>query len=65
MHINVCLPCTKEQRYPACHDSCPKYLKQRAELNKQNEIKAKHRESYRRSPVSRHRNSMWKTSMHI
>lgn len=60
MRIDVCIDCTT--RRTACHDSCPKYLKQRAELNKENEIKRMYQEANQRSPRGRNRNSMWKTS---
>lgn len=41
MQITCCKGCTK--RYPACHDHCKTFLKQKAEKQKENEAERKAR----------------------
>ena len=44
MRITCCNNCVAPKRYPGCHGTCPEYLEQRAELDKEKEAERKWKE---------------------
>lgn len=43
MAIKCCKDCVPPTRYPGCHDKCNKYLKEKAEYEKQKEYAKAHK----------------------
>lgn len=49
--ITCCKDCVPPKRHPGCHGSCPEYIAERAELDKQKE------EDWKNSTVKRYEDS--------